>query len=297
MSVPATNFYDDELDLRELITRLWRGRWWIGGAALACMLIAAVIAFTTVPIYRAQTVLTAANERDSLGRSLSSALGSLGGLASLAGVDVGGADAAVEEALAVLQSREFTEKFIRENGLMPQLYASKWDAAGKKWKDTGDVPTFARAFKYFDRDVRVVDRDKKTGLILLQIDWRDRAKAAEWANTLVRMLNEEMRQRAIRQSEASIGFLRNELDATNVMEIREAINRLMEGQIRQRMLANVTQEYAFRVVDRALVPDFTDKVRPKKAIMMLVGGMLGAMLGIAIVLLRDFMRAPRRSPG
>jgi LPS O-antigen subunit length determinant protein (WzzB/FepE family) len=111
------------------------------------------------------------------------------------------------------------------------------------------------------------------------------------------MLNEEMRQRAIRQSEASIGFLRNELDATNVMEIREAINRLMEGQIRQRMLANVTQEYAFRVVDRALVPDFTDKVRPKKAIMMLVGGMLGAMLGIAIVLLRDFMRAPRRSPG
>jgi uncharacterized protein involved in exopolysaccharide biosynthesis len=296
MSAPAANVYDDELDLRELLLRLWRGRTWIVGSAVVCIGIAAIIAFTTVPVYRAKTVLTPAGDRDNLSRSLSSALGSLGGLASLAGVEVGGADAAVEEALAVLTSREFTEKFIVENNLMPELYPGKWNAATKAWKDPADVPPLARGYKTFDEEVRYVERDKKTGLVVLQIDWRDREKASEWANALVRKLNSEMRVRAISQSDASIGFLKNELANTTVLEIREAINRLLEGQIRQRMLANVTQEYSFRVVDRALVPDLTDKVRPKKMLMMLVGGILGGLLGAAIVMLRAFLAAPARPP-
>jgi uncharacterized protein involved in exopolysaccharide biosynthesis len=293
-SAPQVSF-DDELDLRELLLRLWRGRVWIVACAAICMTVAAAIAFTTVPVYRAKTVLTPAGDRDNLGRSLSSALGSLGGLASLAGVDVGGVDSAVEEALAVLTSRAFTEEFIRENDLMPELFPREWDAAAKRWKDPQDVPTLARAYRIFDRDVRLVERDKKTGLVVLQIDWRDREKASQWANLLVRKLNTEMRARAIAQSEASIGFLKKELADTTVLEIRESINRLLESQIRQRMLANVTQEYAFRVVDRALIPDLTDKVRPKKLLMLLVGGILGGFLGAAIVLLRGFLLAPSRS--
>ncbi len=292
MASTADSHYEDELDLRELLLRLWRGRLWIVACGVICLLVSAAIAFTTVPVYRAKTVLTPAGDRDSLGRSLSSALGSLGGLASLAGVDVGGTDAAVEEALAVLTSRAFTERFIEENNLMPELFAKEWDATNKTWKNPGDAPTLAHAFRIFDSDVRFVERDKKTGLVVLQIDWTDRPKAAAWANSMIQKLNTEMRARAIQQSEASIGFLKNEIANTTVLEIRESINRLLEGQIRQRMLANVTQEYAFRVVDRAMVPDVTDKVRPKKLLMLLVGGILGGFLGAAIVLLHGFLRGP-----
>ncbi len=39
----------------------------------------------------------------------------------------------------------------------------------------------------------------------------------------------------------------------------------MEAQINQRMIANVTQEYALRVVDRALPADPKDVLRPEQA--------------------------------
>ena len=66
----------------------------------------------------------------------------------------------------------------------------------------------------------------------------------------------------------------------------DELNRLIEAQIQQRMLANVTHEYALRTVDRAIKPDVYDKVRPKKALMTVVGGFLGAFFMAVFVLLR-----------
>jgi uncharacterized protein involved in exopolysaccharide biosynthesis len=234
------------------------------------------------PIYRAATVLTPVNQdADGMGL-LNSALGQLGGLAALAGIQLGGGNQQTEEALAVLRSRQFTEEFIREQNLMPELFYKKWDESRRAWRvDAKKVPTPAQAYKFFDRKVRRVSQDKKTGLITLQVEWRDPAKAAAWANLLVERLNAEMRARAIAKTNASVGYLQKELEGTVAVDTRAAINRLMEAQINQRMFANVTKEYALRVVDRALPPDLKDKVRPKRA-MMLIGGLLaGLLLGAA----------------
>lgn len=285
-------------ELVALFNRLWSGKWWIVAGAVVAGTIAGVSAFTTPPVYRATTLLAAAEtDRRGLGGSLGAALGSIGGLASLAGVNVGGADASIEEALAVLKSREFTEAFISQHNVLPDLFPGQWDAAKKVWTGPPDErPTLTRAYKRFDREVRSVNRDKKTGLILVQIDWTDRKKAAEWANQMVTQLNAEMRARAITQTEASLGYLERELGTTTVIETRQAISGLMEAQIKQRMLANVTQEYVFRVIDKAMMPDLSDKVRPKRLLMLCIGILLGAALGLAALLCRDFARSVRRAP-
>jgi uncharacterized protein involved in exopolysaccharide biosynthesis len=280
---------DDAIDLRVVFARIARGKWWI----LACLLISAAgfgaAYFRIKPIFRAATVLIpASSERNSLSSTLSSTLGQLGGFASLAGVSLGSADAATEEALAVLQSRQFTEQFISDRNLMPVLFADKWDAARGAWKTGGwrnsSPPTPAKAVKYFAKKVRTVIRDKKSNLITLQIDWRDRDQAAAWANELAQRLNAEMRGRAIDQAGASINFLEKELATTTVVETRDSISRLMETQIKQRMLANVTQQYAFRIVDRAMAPDSDDPVWPRKVLFFVIGPLLGLLLGVAGVL-------------
>jgi uncharacterized protein involved in exopolysaccharide biosynthesis len=291
MNTPVA-WEEDEFDVRELVMRLWKDKWRLSAMGLAGAIVAAVIGFNTTPVYRATTVLVSATpDRSSLSSALGSALGSLNGLASLAGVNVGGAEAAVEEALAVMRSRQFTETFLRDFNLLPVLFADDWDAAGKKWKDPAKAPTMGRAFKYFNERIRDISRDKKTGLVTLTIDWRDRPVAAQWANELVRRLNAEMRARAIAQSDASLEYLNKEIAGTLVVDTREAINRLIESQIRQRMIANVTQEFAFRVVDSAMTPEPTDKVRPKKGVMIVIGGILGGMIGAIWVYFRS---APRR---
>jgi uncharacterized protein involved in exopolysaccharide biosynthesis len=248
------------------------------------------------PIYRATTVLMPASQ-DRIGiRTLSSTFGQLGDLAALAGVNIGAGDAETEVALAVLRSREFTEAFIRDKQLMLELFPASWDATNGRWRGSEeDWPTLARAAKHFDTQVRKVSRDKKNGLVTLSIEWKDPAKAALWANEMIARLNVEMRSRAIRETNAAIGYLQKELESTSTIETRESINRLMEAQINQRMLANVTEEYALRVVDRALTPDERDYVRPNKAMLAVLGPMLGLVLGSFAVLVYEAARRRRVS--
>jgi LPS O-antigen subunit length determinant protein (WzzB/FepE family) len=290
MNTPGIPLDDDELDLREFFLRLWADKWRVIWLVLAGAIIAGAIGFLMTPVYRAAAVMVSATpDRSSLSSALGSALGSLNNLASLAGVNVGGNEAAVEEALAVMRSRKFTEDFIRDNNLLPVLFSGDWDGVAKKWTvPPQDQPTMGEAFKRFDKDIREISRDKKTGLVTLIIDWRDRQQAADWANQLVARLNTEMRARAMAQSDASLQYLKQELTSTQVVDTREAINRLIESQIRQRMIASVTQEFAFRVVDVAMKPEPSDKVRPKKALMIILGGLIGGFIGVLWV----YFRAP-----
>jgi uncharacterized protein involved in exopolysaccharide biosynthesis len=287
---------DGELDLRRLFATLWTGRLLIAVCVLATTLTFAVAAFIITPIYRATTVLVPVSpERAGMGL-LGPSAGSLGGLASLVGVNLGGDNSHVEEALAVLHSREFNEAFIRDNGLMPILYASRWDAANLRWRgEPEDWPTLWKAYRYFTRRVVAVSRDRETGLVALRVDWKNPQLAAKWANDLVARLNSEMRGRAIKRTNASVGYLRTELADTVAIDTRETINRLMAAEINQRMFANVTEEYALRVVDRALVPDLKDKVRPKRALMLVLGCVLGASLGALLLMTGDAFGIRRRA--
>jgi uncharacterized protein involved in exopolysaccharide biosynthesis len=286
------------IDLGMVFAELSAKRLWIAGITLLATIAFAIAAFTMRPVYRASTLLVSASaERDGLGQSIGSTLGQLGGIASLAGVSLHTGDASTDEALAVLRSREFTGRFIDDRKLMPVLFADRWNPATRTWKDDSKQPTPADAYKYFDRRIRSVLQDKKTGFVTLQIDWFDSNVAAEWANDLVNRLNAEMRSRAIAKTDASLGYLEKELGTTQTIEVRDAINRLVETQIKQRMLANVTQEFSFRVVDHAVPPDRDDRLRPNKVLLLVVGPVLGLVVGVIGVLLTGSLANARRSQG
>jgi uncharacterized protein involved in exopolysaccharide biosynthesis len=281
-------------DLFELAERLWRGRRTIVVSTVLVTAAFAAAAFIMTPRYRAAAVLVPSGTADRSG-SMTQALGSLGGLAAMAGINLTADRTNTAEALAVLRSREFTEGFIADLNLMPVLYASKWDAGAGRWKVPEDgQPTPAQAFKFFDK-IRTANEDKKTGLVKVELEWKNREQAAAWVNELVKRLNAVMRARAIARTDAYIGYLEKELQGTTAVETRAAISRLLETRINERMLANVSEEYAFRVVDRALVPDKKDKVRPKRLLMIAAGGVVGGLFGCVLVVLLDAIRARRQA--
>lgn len=283
---------ENPLDLRTLIDLLWTQRRIIAISMVIVMMAFVALAFFSTPIYRSSVeFISSSSGQSGLGGSLFSALDSLGGLASQAGINLSDDDAVTEESLAVLKSRELTQAFINDRNLMPKLFPKKWDEQNRRWRvEPDEQPTPEQAFRRFDEDIRTVVRDKKTGLITLQIDWRDRNEAADWANELVRRVNAEMRSRAIANAEASVGFLQRELNSTSDIGTREAINRLIETQVKQRMIANVTPDYAFRVVDRATAPDADDPIRPKKLVLLALSPLVGFVVGIALVLIMRALR-------
>src|SRR5271170_6466068 len=111
-------------DFNQLKLGVIKNRWWVLAAAATSFVVCGAIAIFMTPIYSASAVLmSTTTDRSNLTGVLNS---SLGGLASLAGLPTNSADPASEEALAVLNSREFTESFIAENNLIPVLYARRW---------------------------------------------------------------------------------------------------------------------------------------------------------------------------
>ena len=272
-----------DIELGELLRRLWGGKLTIAACTVAFAAAATGLAFWMTPVYRASIVIVPSNSGRA--NNLGAAAGSLASLASMAGVDLPNAGGMpVQEALAVLRGREFGEGFIVEQRLLPELYPKLWDVTRDTWKDSVEErPTLSAAFKRFNV-IRTIDENKKTGLVTVQIDWKDPQKSADWANQSISRLNEVMRRRAIERTDAYLEYLQKEFESTSALETRAAISRLMEAQINERMLANVTKEYVFRVVDRALVPDVRDPIQPQKVLMILEGAVAGLVIGMLAVL-------------
>ena len=54
------------------------------------------------------------------------------------------------------------------------------------------------------------------------------------------------------------------------------------------MLANVTDEFAFKVLDPAFVPE--ERIKPKRKKMILLGGLIGLFTGIGFVFTINYMK-------
>jgi uncharacterized protein involved in exopolysaccharide biosynthesis len=259
----------------------------IVATSLACGIAMTVLAFHMTPVYRGFAVLVpVTSDSNPLTAGLdSSPLAAIGGtIAALtAGLDEG--DRETDEAMTVLRSREFTEDFIRDNNLLPVLFPKLWDARAGRWKEgIGRIPTLERGYIAFD-NIRKIDVDEDQNFITLQIDWTDRVKAAEWANQMAERLNDVLRSRAIANADASLAYLQKELASTSDVSTQEALSRLMESEIKKKMLAHVMQEFEVRFIDRATVSDADLPHSPKKPVMAGVGLGFGLLVGIAASLL------------
>jgi uncharacterized protein involved in exopolysaccharide biosynthesis len=276
----------DDLSLREVGRVIYAGRSWVISLTIVATLACSAWALLSTSIYRSSAVLAPVNP-DRSAEGLSSALGQIGGLAAVAGINVEPLDARTEEALAVLKSRQFIEQFISDHKLLPRLFPRNWDSRTQKWNVPGSrIPTPWKAYKYFTERVLNIDRDKKTALVTVSIDWKNRAEGADWTNEIVERVNTEMRVRALNAAVLSTQYLEKEREAAQFVETRNAINHLIEAEIKQKMLASVIKEYAFRVVDRALPADADDILRPKRVPLVLLGLFGGALGGSIAVLVR-----------
>lgn len=238
--------------------------------------------------YRAQVIVApVSQEADTM---LGSLKGQLGGLAALAGIGLGDGEEAKREATARLTSREFTYAFLKDEGLMPILFSDEWDETEKRWK-SGDVmrqPSNERAFKYFNEVICSVSEDRRNGLIKVSMDWTDPALAQRWANRLITKINADIRAKAGAEAQRNLEYLNRELAKTNSIDLRLVLNHLIETETRNAMLANVREQYAFRVIDPAFQPGPENVVRPKVAVVLVASLGVGALLG--------FLIAARRLP-
>jgi len=257
------------LDLLSLWPVLWGYKYLIFLTVLIGALVAAAMALTATPIFRGEAVITEVRES---GMSASSSLTSqFGGLASLAGISLGG-DGPDRERQAILQSRRLAEEFVKRKNLLPAL------AAGAEQK-----PSLWQAVEQFRTNVLTVHEDKLKGITTVDIDWTDPVIAARWANEFVATTNDVIRARALNDSTRNIAYHNEQLAKTTVVEVRRVMYSLIENETKTLMLANARAEYAFTVVDPAVAPE--RRISPKRALMVTLGIVVGIFVGVLLALI------------
>ena len=296
----------DEIDLLALLRSLLRHKLSIFMLTLLFGVGALVVALTTPNTYQAEVLISSSQNKS--GGGLSALASQYGSMAALAGIDLGSGDTGMESAMALLQSRKFIISMIEEENLKPALFPKSWDSEAKAWlipapstvsriknifateaKSVDPIPSDLAAFKAFD-DLFSVSKDKLSGLVTIKMQSEDPQWATYIANKIIIRLNEYLRNEAILQSDSNIRYLEQEIADTPLVEFKTALYELVESESRNKMFANVNKEYAFKVIDPALVPE--QAVKPKRALILVLGVMLGFMLGCAQALIRAAIIKP-----
>jgi len=272
-----------DFDLAALSGLLSRHRRLVGLLALTGAVIAGALAFAARPYYRAEVVVSDVRDR-SFGNS-SSLASELGGLASLAGVNMTPGALAAQEAAAVLESHHLADEFIKRNDLIPLLL-----------RNTSKPPTLWLASKKFKETVLTIRKDQRKGVTAVSVVWTDAATAARWANGYVALANELIRGRALDESTRNIAYLNDQIANSTSVELRKVMYTLIETETKNLMIAKGRTEYAFEIVDPAIPPEL--KAGPHRLLNSLVGLLLGFGLGTGIAYVMERIRGrPRRTTG
>ncbi|EGT3628871.1 LPS O-antigen length regulator [Morganella morganii] len=298
---------NDEIDLRELFAVIWQGKWLIIAITAVFAIGSVALALYLPNIYKSEALLAPAAEEQ--GGGLSALASQFGGLASLAGVNLGakGGTDKTQLAIEVLKSRQFTSEFIQKHNILADLMAAeKWDRDANKiiydpefyneqtnaW--VRDVeppfkpePSMQEAYKEFS-EIFSANTDKETGMVTLSVEHLSPTVAEQWVTWLIQDINKVMKDRDVAEANRSSEFLNKQIALTNVADIKTILYKLVEEQAKTIMFAEVRDEYVFKTIDPAFAPE--EKAKPKRALICVLGTMLGGMLGVMLVLVRHFMR-------
>lgn len=300
----SVNPYDDEIDLKELFLVLWSGKLIIA-AITAVFAITSVLYAISIPDQYKATALLAPAQSD--GGGLSSALGQLGGLASLAGVSIGeGSSSEAQIAQEIMKSWSFIDDFIVDNSLEVDVYAVRgWEKSSDQLKIDSEVydidervwlleddesggvrpPSSWELFERF-REMVSMSEDKQSGLVSVSIEYYSPHVAKEWLDLYINAINKHMQERQVTKVASNITYLEAQISKTSIAEMREVFYTIIEEQTKNKMVAEASPDYAFVTVSPSMVP--AEKNKPRRALICILGTFAGAMVGIFMLLIRHY---------
>ena len=298
---------DDEIDLRELASAIWQGKWVIICITAIFAVSSAFYALSIPDEYKSTVLLAPASSSSS--SSISKLAGQYGGLASLAGINLGGGGAEDKSLISmeILKTWGFLEDFIENNKLQVELFAVEgWNRAinklvinselynedTKQWVREFDAaqgqtaePSSWELYKKIKDKINIT-QDKTSGLSSLSVEYFSPILAKEWADNLVKAINAHSQKQDRAEATRSIAYLKNKINETNVSDMQTVFYQLIEEQTKTLMLAEVSEEYVFKTLSPAKVAE--EKSKPKRALIIVLGFMLGGMLSVLIVVIRYF---------
>lgn len=294
----------DEVSLVKVWTELYKYKVKIILLSIIFFIAAVIITLQISDRYTAKVLLVSVSEEQG---GLASLAKNFGGLASMAGIGLGqsaGPDKALM-ALEIMKSQKFINDFVLNNNLVVPLMASEgskpvtyeliiddelYDVNTSTWVREVKAPktiepTDGEIYEEF-LDILTIEQDAKTGFIKISLEFYSPYIAKEWIDLLVNDINEKMKKDDKIEAEKSIDYLGTILKNTKNSSMQETFYQLLEEQTKTLMLTESRPQYIFKTIAPAIVPE--KKSSPKRAIICIFSGFLGAFIAMTIILIRYF---------
>ena len=306
-----SNDYGDEIDLRELFYVLLAGKWIIISVTGFLSIIAVIYSLLLPNIYESKALLVSVNQSS----NISGALGGYSGLAGLAGINLpsGNDEGNSQKAIKKINSLSFFENNILSNIYLPDLMAVKswnsetnslaydesiYDYENNAWvRDFSypkkQIPSAQESYKIFNERHLSLSEDNKSGFISLAIKHQSPFVAKQWAELIVYEVNNFYRLKDKVESEMAVSYLNRQISLTSLSEVKEVLAQLLQEQAKKLALIEANEFYVYDYIDPPAVME--QKSEPKRALICILGALLGSMLSVLYVLIRHYIFSGKTS--
>jgi len=261
----------NEIHLLEYIHILVRKKKLILAIVVVSVTATVIISFLSPKIYEARAVImpsTQPQEQSSM-NTVASQLGLLSAQTSNA-----------SEIISLLQSTILMERVIKTYNLLPIFFGK--DAAGQK-----PVKKIWDGIRYLKKRIYKVRDNKRDGIIEISVQFKDPEVSAKIVTYILAELTDYMSGEAKRVAETNRKYLESLIDKNADPLIKQKIYSLIARQLEISMMAEVKENFAFKILDPPKVPD--RKIKPAIGANSILSFVLSLFAAIFIALLMEYI--------
>jgi hypothetical protein len=311
-------YEEEEINLLDYWRVIWKRRLFIVSLAVVVMVGTIVYSLSQPNIYQASAIITPVSAKEGgggAGGAMSALALQFGGLP---GIALPGSSSATE-IVNLLKSNILREKILRRYQLMPILFYKQWDAGKKGWKQGGDSGVSLNPLSYVGKlmgafssgdsqkgqkkngygpdiwdgirklgGIVKINHNIKENSIAITAEYMDPETTARIVEYYLTTLTDHMSSEAKRVALINRKYLEGELGKTGDPLIKQKIYNMIAQQVETSMMAEVKENFSFKVIDPPKVPD--TKIKPKRAQMVVLGLVVAVFIGIFLAFFLEYIQ-------
>ena len=296
-----------EITIGGLLQTLLRGWWLLLAAIVLAVLVTTVALKLQSPLYSATMIVAPAPTALSAASQLASELEQFASLATLAQSPAKLERVSdLERYVQLFGSTTLAARLQAEHGLLQIVFEDDWDAENQAWRrPEGVVATIERVVLGFfgfpswtEPDIAAladwlnsrVNVTRLGGSAMLRL--RMQHPRPEFATSVVAMVHETadqlLREDALARIGAQIALAERERAAATAPTRRQALEDMLSAQYQVQALLQVDQPYAAQIM--VPVTASATPTSPNPLLILVLAAMVGAILGVFVIFLRDAWR-------
>jgi uncharacterized protein involved in exopolysaccharide biosynthesis len=293
---------EDEIDLRELWQTIKNGKKVIFLTVVIIVTLTLFFVLKMPNVYKSDAILIPVE-------SDKSSLGSLGGLAAMAGISIGGGGSMTPDVAfnSLLNDYSFMKNFVIKNKIVQHYSNNDVDknyvfALGYRGLYDllkSDTNNKDMQQKIYDTVKRLksnlsISSDKKTGLITVAYMDSDRAYAPEIVNAFLKDASKYLVDNNLEIIDNKLKYFQKEMKEVESFELRKNMSAMISNILQEKVVTQSKKYYKCDVLTKPSVSYIKDKAKPKRGLILVVAFITSIILGIFLVFFLEFIRNSKK---